>query len=199
VAPQCVLSRSSNAVHERQIIKTDMFGARLKQWREKSGDLWKILKAISSESLREFGLALAAQHQPVSFNFAAKFGISPELARSCVNARFAPPHQPLSAICAAKTDQPARLAATHCEVCSAALEEKVITFCQLNASRFHRKLLCRTCQTKVAAAAPKSTATCECCHAPVNEKVVEFCRSNRARFGKKILCRKCQRTAAIAA
>jgi hypothetical protein len=196
VSPQCMFSRSSNnAAHEAQIVKMDMFGARLKQWQEKSGDLWKIMKAISSESLRDLGLALAAQHRPVSFDYAAKFGIFPELARSCVDARFAPP-QPHVAICVAKTGQPAKTPAKCCEECNAPLEEKVITFCRLNSSRFHRKLLCRACQPK---AAVEPAVNCESCRASVNEKVVEFCQANSARFEKKILCRKCQRTAAMAA
>lgn len=190
VAPECVLDSNRE---DTEIIKRDMFGARMKEWYNESGDLWKVVKAVSPDTLREFAVSLAAQHRPITFDYAAKFGIAQSHAHNAGDAGSAPPVQPAQTR-VAETPQPQSSTEKCCDACNAPLDAKVVTFCRLNAKRFAGRVLCRRCQVTV-----KAPAICASCAVPVDGNVVAFCRFNSRRFEKRVLCRNCQSRAPVLA
>ena len=183
VSPECNVT-GRKAAHD--IIKMDMFGSRMKKFRNEELTLIEMAKMISAETLADFARKLVAFHKPISFDYAGKFGISPA-------DKFAPP--PLPAPVQHKDRVP-------CENCGASLDSKTINFCRLNKKRFDGKMLCQKCQGYVPADVPapvpaKPTGNaCAECGTPVDSKVVAFCRFNSSKFGKRILCRTCQATVA---
>ena len=190
VPAQCSLGRNRDAA---QIVKMDMFGARMKDWinRTSSGEVLKMAKVISSETLRDFATALAQKHRPIAFDYAAKFRItssSPSFAGEGVPnvARIQRANAPVATALAGPDN-----AAPQCATCSTEVETKVATFCRLNAKRFGRKVYCRTCQETVA-------RCCDECAAPVDSKTAAFCRFNSKRLAKRVLCRECQTTNGVA-
>jgi len=177
VPPECHIVRQNQ---EATIIKMDLFGKHMNQWidRHAGSGVLAMAKAVSRETLKTFAEALIARHQPITMNFAGKFGLaepvppaaSPPLAETIE----APPFQP----------PPSE---TGCEKCGTALEERVIAFCRANAGKFKGGLFCRKCQVLL-----KTPPTCDECGIAVDEKVVAFCRFSRRRLGNRLLCRKCQ-------
>ncbi len=187
VPAQCSLGRSRDAA---QIVKMDMFGARMKEWmnRTSSGEVWKMAKVISPETLSEFASALAQRHRPIAFDYAAKFGINTAFPPtfSGESVPRVPPRASVIARALPVVDA-VKNTATECAICRAEIEAKVATFCRLNAKRFDGKAYCRTCQGAV-------VRCCDECAKPVDSKTAAFCRFNSKRFAKRVLCRECQTT-----
>ena len=63
------------------------------------------------------------------------------LCRTCQTAVDSRPFVPLAT---------AEVIGPACQECSVPVDAKVVAFCRINGRRFGRKILCRTCQTKVA-------------------------------------------------
>lgn len=192
VATECNLVKGESK--EATILKMDMFDRGLEEHinRASLGDALSLVKICSQETVSEFGRKLASFHQPIIFDYAAKFGVT--IKQEPV-VRTAPTVE-------VKTPVPREV--IQCESCEAAIEPKVVAFCRSNEKRFGGKILCRTCQTTATAkalvpepAAVVSGSSCNQCHEPVESKVVAFCRFNSRRFGKQILCRTCQTTAVM--
>lgn len=184
VPAQCALGKNRDAT---QIVKMDMFGARMKQWSDRNspGEFLKIAKVISSESLREFATALVQQHRPITVDFAAKFGLPSDSARTA-GASGKADLAMRAVTCRTETPQPLNeKSAAKCSSCAAEVDSKVATFCRLNSKRFGGEVLCRECQGTVA-------RRCDECSAPVDGKTEAFCRFNSKRFAKRVLCRDCQ-------
>lgn len=188
VSPECNISGRS-ADHD--ILKMDMFGARMKKFREQDLSLLEIMKLISSESLTELAKKLASFHNPISIDYSAKFGVVQSEAKD--DCKYQPPPNynghtstPATSVIQEKSNC--------CEACGDAVEEKTVSFCRLNKKRLGGKLLCRKCQ-----APSSSTARCDECGTPVDSKVVAFCRFSSRKFGKRTLCRDCQNSAVVIA
>ena len=188
VAPECNLVRGEQK--EATILKMDMFDKGMEQFINHSplSEALSLTKLCSTETVTTFAEKLVGFHQPIVFDYAAKFGIT-DAQRSA-----GPVHS-----------EPAKLLSSpekpSCEQCQAPVENKVVAFCHSHEKRFGGKILCRTCQATptakvVAPVCPVATsgASCNQCHEPVDSKVAAFCRFNSRRFGKQILCRSCQST-----
>ncbi len=186
VAPECNLVRGEQK--EVTILKMDMFDKGLEQFINHSplSEALSLTKLCSTDTIVEFGRKLASFHKPITFDYAAKFGVTTRPERVVKSASTIEVQAPR----------------VRCESCEANVEPKVVAFCKSNEKRFAGKILCRTCQststTRIVAPVPPvavSGASCNQCHEPVDSKVVAFCRFNSRRFGKQILCRSCQSTA----
>lgn len=191
VPAQCSVGKNRDS---GQIVKMDMFGARMKEWinRTSSGEVLKIAKVISSETLRDFATALVQHHRPIVFDYAAKFRIAPH--SSSADAGQIIPRMPATASATAGVEpvpDASKNAAAECATCRAQIEAKVASFCRLNAKRFGGKVYCRTCQEAV-------MRCCDECATPVDSKTAAFCRFNSKRFAKRVLCRACQTTSSVA-
>ena len=191
VAPECTVS-GRNAEHD--ILKMDMFGARMQKFRNREATLREMAKMVASETLFDFAQKLVGHHKPILFDYAAKFGITvPQAPDPTEDTRFQPP-APLSVPSVPPLPDKVNTGSNCCEVCAKPVEDKTVTFCRLNKKRFDGKLLCRPCQESYV-----TSATCNECGSPVDSKVVAFCRFNSKKFGKRTLCRTCQAVAAPAA
>jgi hypothetical protein len=142
------------------------------------GSPLSLLKVVSSETLREFGNKLVAQHAPAKVQ-------APETEKAT--------HHKPRAVAANPGGK--------CESCGGMTTAAEAFFCRLYKNRFAGKSLCQKCQKF----APKdamsngTAAGCECCGTKVDDRVVKYCECNSRLFGNRILCRKCQdpiRTAA---
>ncbi len=63
----------------RQVIKADMINNTVRDSLEKSGflnDIGNISRFMSSETIKKIGHSLLSLHKPISFNYAAKFGLT---------------------------------------------------------------------------------------------------------------------------
>ncbi|HWL52788.1 MAG TPA: nuclease-related domain-containing protein [Chthoniobacteraceae bacterium] len=177
VPPECHIVRQNQ---EATIVKMDLFGRHMNHWIERhaGSGLLAMAKTVSKETLKAFAGALVARHQPISMNFAAKFGVA--------EPTFSPP-PPVAPTVSEIPPPEVPPQATPCEKCGTALEERVIAFCRANSGRFKGGLFCRQCQPLL-----KAPPSCNECGVAVDDKVVAFCRFNRRRFRNRLLCRECQ-------
>jgi hypothetical protein len=169
VSPDCPLRRKGKEWD--RVVKMDMFRKEFLKQNEAEGvleTLTALSKFVAVETITQLGQALIAAHQPATFNFAGKFGIT--ASPPADDTRFAPP-------------DPAEV---KCDTCAAALEAKVISYCRLNAKKLGGKVLCQACQK------PRATPACDGCGVELESKVIAFCRFNSKRFGGRKLCRSCQ-------
>ncbi len=102
---------------------------------------------VGGETVERIARELAALHTPVSFDWAAKFGIATADTSSTSGTA---PLTPASIADgrSGRESNPALVAATVCQMCSAPVSEKVATFCRDNATRFGGRTLCYQCQRK---------------------------------------------------
>ncbi len=113
------------------IIKADQFRSFLKKQEEKNSPIgW----AFSSQWLKGIASELAAYHQPIRFDWEARFAASSQ------------PEQPAAP---AESPQPMEHGAKPCDECGTDLTPKEVRFCRFNKARFHGGVYCKTCQPKV--------------------------------------------------
>lgn len=86
--------------------------------------LLSIGKAVSSETLQDLARQLAGLHKPITVDWAARFGLSPEPTKP----------QPITKVWAV------------CASCQRKVSDKVAEFCKANGIRFANKILCWDCQ-----------------------------------------------------
>lgn len=97
----------------------------------------RLLRMMGKEGLEAFALRLAAVHQPIEFNWPARFGLPP-----IVDAA------PAAAPAESPTPSPARRGSGHrCAECGSPVSFAVVKFCWNNAKRFDNKVYCMECQT----------------------------------------------------
>ncbi|MES2981142.1 MAG: nuclease-related domain-containing protein [Verrucomicrobiota bacterium] len=108
------------------VIKSDQFRTMVERANESDDNPLTVAKLIGSETLENFARAIVAQHQPIAFNWAGKFGVKE---RSEEIAAEPKPKKKLI-----------------CTKCSVAVEFNVARFCWLNKARFGEGIYCRDCQ-----------------------------------------------------
>lgn len=125
-----------------------------------------LAKVVSPQTLQELAMDIARHHKPISFNWAAKFGVMQ--ARACnvaTNAGQAvqrPPQSPMAAATLATAspikpadepqpdgDKPVR--EYRCHACATVVELKVARFCWFNKPKFGGNVYCMDCQKTAAA------------------------------------------------
>lgn len=111
------------------VIKCDQFRTMIERANERDDNPLTIAKVIGAEALENFARAIVAQHQPIAFNWAAKFGLKDKSEDAAAAAAEAKPKKKLI-----------------CTKCSVAVEFNVARFCWLNEARFGEGIYCRDCQ-----------------------------------------------------
>ena len=133
------ISRPRNPVAGADtVLKMDQLKSRIDHDREVN-----VLKAISTQTLREIGTRLAALHTPPTWNWAARFGLSDQPASLPPLSEGEPaasPGAPPQASASGSTRQWA------CHRCHAPVELRVARFCWFNKPRFGGQVYCQACQ-----------------------------------------------------
>ncbi len=143
------------------IIKSDQFRSMIDRATDGDNNPLTLAKLIGADTLENFARAIAAQHKPIAFNWAARFGL-PEISAGCVSSRTAItqatpstlPTQVVASICSenegALTEEVKKpKKKLVCATCSEAVELKVARFCWFNKARFGENIYCRECQQSV--------------------------------------------------
>lgn len=139
------------------IIKSDQFRSMVEQANEADTNPLTIAKVIGADTLENLARAIAAQHKPIEFNWAAKFGF-PEIAqdgvaRNITAAQTSPP--PLPALVYSESPEAATEQVKNpkkkliCATCSEPVELKVARFCWFNKARFGDNIYCMECQKAI--------------------------------------------------
>jgi len=119
------------------IIKSDSLLKAFDNQFEKSGVLdvfANIARNVSLETIVGIGRRLVRMHKPVTFNYAAKFGIEQK------------PEPVETAVVVQESPAPQYAGGTACQECGAEVDKKVVFFCRLKKDKFNGKILCRECQ-----------------------------------------------------
>jgi hypothetical protein len=148
VAPTSRIERpAASRFNTESVVKADSFLTTIdKEWDKISvSGVIGVAKIISSETLSEFGEAIASLHRPGKIDYAAKFGIKEDMLKSDnPTMQKTNPSTQLSPI-QKKTVGREKV----CEKCGNPVDSKVIFFCNLKKEKFGGKILCRDCQKGV--------------------------------------------------
>lgn len=145
------------------IIKSDQFRSHVDRANDRENNPLMMAKVIGSDTLETFARNIVAQHRPIIFNWAAKFGlpehVPSDIAQAADQARYAPPPlpPPLPAPMSRGDGRSARVREEPtktkkkliCATCSKPVDFVVARFCWLNKSRFGEHIYCRECQQAV--------------------------------------------------
>lgn len=125
------------------IIKNDQFKAKIEKDIGNDRNPLTIAKLIGPETLEEFALSIVELHKPISFKWAAKFGL-PETAPTApeVTASIAP-IEPESEASEEATKPKQKLI---CATCSDPVAYNVAKFCWFNKPKFGGEIYCMECQ-----------------------------------------------------
>ena len=118
-------------------------------------------KLIGPDTLENFARGIAGQHKPITFNWAAKFGLPENLPESSPNAvakfQSTPPPLPTGIVASIRSEDVGLVTEEMkkpkkkliCARCSEPIELKVARFCWFNKARFGENIYCRECQQAV--------------------------------------------------
>lgn len=109
-----------------------------------------IAKIVSPETIARLGRELAAQHRPITVDWAARFGLPPT--------PVIEPPPVLPAVVAPPDDSGtgSNLDAT-CSLCGKPLSPAAIEYCRANAERFAGRVLCYVCQRRAGRTSRRAT------------------------------------------
>lgn len=138
------------------VIKNDQLKARIDRDIDKDNNVFSAVKIVGQETLEEFAKNLAAVHKPVSFDWAARFGLPAEAptagaAPACLTvgdtnqASSIPPGDPHPTEATHKEKKSKRA----CVNCGISVTYNVAKFCWFNKPRFGGKVYCMECQKAV--------------------------------------------------
>jgi hypothetical protein len=143
------------------IIKSDQFRSMIDRATDGDNNPLTMAKLIGPDTLENFARAIAAQHKPVTFNWAARFGL-PEITPGYVSShdaimRATPPPLPIPVVASIRTEEMGPVTnevnrpkkKLICATCSEPVELKVARFCWFNKARFGENIYCRECQQAV--------------------------------------------------
>ena len=139
-----------------RVIKVERLAATIDQAlddRGTRGQAASIFKVVSSETIEKLARQLVALHQPLKFDWAAKFGLS-----SAIVPPSATAGELRNAVSEPMAGTRQTAAAAKCESCGEQVSEKVLAYCRDNAERFSGKILCYQCQRRRPAARAQATA-----------------------------------------
>lgn len=143
------------------IIKSDQFRSLIDRATESDNNPLTMAKLIGADTLQNFARGIAAQHKPIAFNWAAKFGL-PEISAGYAPSPVArlqatPPPLPTTFVVSIRggevepvtEDVKKSKKKLICATCSEPVELKVARFCWFNKARFGENIYCRECQLAV--------------------------------------------------
>ncbi len=130
------------------VIKNDQIRSRIERDLEEDNNPLNMARLIGQDTLADFAHRLVVMHKPITFDWAAKFGISAEY-----------PVAMEKAATVVKTEEPAPAAQVEsekkskliCVSCGATVSYAVAKFCWSNKSRFGGNVFCMDCQKTVSA------------------------------------------------
>lgn len=138
-----------------QVIKNDQLMARIDRDLSQDGNILTAAKIVGQDTLEEFARRLAAAHKPISFDWAAKFGLPP--AAPSLSSCTTPP-APVQELLAASGPEKASpnensspQSRLICGTCNSTVTYAVAKFCWMNKARFGGKVYCMNCQKNVKA------------------------------------------------
>lgn len=129
------------------IIKNDQFKARIEKDIEDDRNPLTIAKLIAPETLEEFARSIVELHKPITFKWAAKFGLS-ENVPTPVPAQV-PAEAPAAVVepaVEATEDAAKPKQKLICATCSDPVAYNVAKFCWFNKPKFGGKIYCMECQ-----------------------------------------------------
>lgn len=137
------------------IIKSDQFRSMIDRATEADNNPLPMAKLIGTDTLENFARAIVAQHKPIAFNWANKFGFSEISPGFGAQAMPPPLPTPVGASMitqgmgsvSSELNRPAKKLI--CATCSEPIELKVARFCWFNKGRFGENIYCRKCQQAV--------------------------------------------------
>lgn len=128
------------------IIKNDQFKAKIDKKMDSDNNPLHLAKLIGSDTLETFAREIAALHNPISFNWTAKFGLS----------QVAPSAEPISipvqttAPSSETIEEPAKTKQKLiCATCSQPVPYNVAKFCWFNKPKFGGNVYCMDCQKTI--------------------------------------------------
>ena len=138
------------------VIKNDQLKAKIDRDIDKDNNILGAAKLIGQDTLEDFARRLAAVHEPIRFDWAAKFGL-PAVAPAPVSlVKAAAKEQPVAAPTvtaeptvpqeASGNDKKSKLA---CSICGTVVAYNIAKFCWFNKPRFGGKVFCMECQKAV--------------------------------------------------
>lgn len=136
------------------VIKMDQFTATvMRTFDERSS--FAMVKAVGTETLANVARSLATLHVPATFDWTARFGLSPTPTVPTMPSRVAVPQAepaPVMPATAAPPAMPATpttsTAMSACAACGKPISEAVIAFCAERPARFAGASYCMTCQRR---------------------------------------------------
>lgn len=153
-----------------QVIKNDQLKARIDKDIDKDNNILTAAKIVGHDTLEDFARRLAAAHKPISFDWAAKFGL--------------PPVAPTPAPKVTPASQPAQV-----------LVSKPVEVAEPVVAPAPAPVATPTVEGET----KKSKLICHKCSDPVTYTVAKFCWFNKAKFGGNVYCMECQKTVTASA
>jgi hypothetical protein len=126
------------------VIKVDQLWPTLERAWDKHG-VGVFGKVISQETVETLARRLAALHMPVSVDWAARFGLSPEPRRAHPVASTHPAANPSPTA----VRGPAAGQRPVCATCGRRVSDAVIAYCQAHPERFGDAIYCMDCQKRI--------------------------------------------------
>lgn len=131
------------------VIKNDQLKSRIDRDRDADTNPLNAARIVGQDTLEDFARRLAATHKPVTFDWAAKFGISTDY-----------PAASAKVVTVVKAEEPAVAAEVEaekkskliCTSCGVSVSYAVAKFCWFNKPKFAGKVYCMDCQKAVTAA-----------------------------------------------
>lgn len=147
-----------------QVIKNDQLKARIDKEIDKDNNILTAAKIVGQDTLEDFARRLAVAHKPISFDWAAKFGlpasvpasaprVTPAPARELKPVEVAEPVVELTAspVATPTAEGEAKKSKLICHKCSDPVTYAVAKFCWFNKSKFSGNVYCMDCQKTVTA------------------------------------------------
>lgn len=141
-----------------QVIKNDQLKARIDRDVDKDNNLLTAAKLVGQDTLEDFSRRLAAAHTPITFDWAAKFGL-PAIAPNPIPTVVPASTQSLAPLLDESAEpavEPvlaapgeAKKSKLICHKCNAAVNYTVAKFCWFNKSKFGGDVYCMDCQKTV--------------------------------------------------
>jgi hypothetical protein len=143
------------------VIKNDQLKAKIDRDIDKDNNILGAAKLIGQDTLEDFARRLAAAHEPIRFDWAAKFGLPAVAPAPVVSVKAVAKEQPVAIPVAAAPevavavaqeagdgDKKSKLA---CSTCGTIVAYNIAKFCWFNKPRFGGKVFCMECQKAVPA------------------------------------------------
>lgn len=144
VSTNARISRARGSAVDSDIAKVDQFATLVDREFDKRSSL-DAVRLVSSQTLKNFGEQVASLHRPMTFDWAARFGISndsnqPQHLEDRVGSGDAADD--------AGSDKPAKGSKLDCATCGTKVPYAVARFCWFNKARFGGLVYCRDHQSQ---------------------------------------------------